>query len=712
MLRPPRRVTRNALKIARLPLLARARSSLGRHEPLWWHGWALLVVLAAAAAFYLPALRRTGGPWPAPLDDVYIYFGFARSLALGHGLSWFPGNGYSSGCTSVIYPLLLAPGWALGLRGSSLGLFAALLAVGLLVDLCRSLRSVQGGHASSWLVPPLVVSIPLLDWSWFSGMETALLGAVLGRALRAAHRCLVSPPEWRAARQLRLGIWLGVMLLTRPETVALAVPLAIAVVHGARALGTFASLGRTLGPLAATGLGQATVNRVLTGEWAAAGAVRKLIWSVPYTDAMTGLLEVLKNLVVIEHQAFERALGPAPWNLALLTLALLGALLARHRRLGVALLVGLAGTTGLVCLNATARYQNLRYAAPALGMLLASAALGLHALAAGRPHGPGDSGRRRDGRSARLLLAGALGLAAVLGASTQLRAQSEHFARASANILEQQGEVARRLRERAPQPHRVLVNDAGAMPYLSELAPLDGLGLGGFRGLPFARASAHGVPAVVELIERMAPAERPDVLALYPQWWGGLADVFGRRVDAVRIRDNVICAADEKVIYLADWSLLEPPGTTRPGELDRLDVADLVDERAHDHELPAPGAGWVVGATHELPHAPGEPAVARWDAGRIVPRDRIEAFRVRAEVAAGPATLVLRTDVSRPWRLHVEVAQGRAARSILEQPVAPCDEDAWTEIEVPLAGVAGGERIELSSPDSEWRSFNLWLVRP
>ena len=30
------------------------------------------------------------------------------------------------------------------------------------------------------------------------------------------------------------------------------------------------------------------------------------------------------------------------------------------------------------------------------------------------------------------------------------------------------------------------------------------LGLGGFHQLPFARASVHGVPAVVELIERLA----------------------------------------------------------------------------------------------------------------------------------------------------------------------------------------------------------------
>ncbi|KYF55998.1 hypothetical protein BE04_46105, partial [Sorangium cellulosum] len=92
---------------------------------LLWHASAAIPVLGAAAAFYGPALERTGGAWPAPLDDVYIHFGFARAAALGHPFSWIPGNGYSSGGTSLTYPLALAPGYLLGFRGAWLGLFAA-----------------------------------------------------------------------------------------------------------------------------------------------------------------------------------------------------------------------------------------------------------------------------------------------------------------------------------------------------------------------------------------------------------------------------------------------------------------------------------------------------------------------------------------------------------------------------------------------------------
>ena len=104
-----------------------------------WRLWALALTIASAAAFLVPAAIRTAPLFPAPLDDTYIYFGHARSWALGHPFAWYPGNGYSSGATSVLYPLLLAPLWAVGFRASSLGLAAALLAVLYAFKLARSI---------------------------------------------------------------------------------------------------------------------------------------------------------------------------------------------------------------------------------------------------------------------------------------------------------------------------------------------------------------------------------------------------------------------------------------------------------------------------------------------------------------------------------------------------------------------------------------------
>ena len=131
------------------------------------------MVLGVAAAFYVPALRRTGVR-PAPLDDVYIHFDFARSIAQGHPFEWTAGNGYSSGATSLVYPFVLAIGYFIGFRGVWLGVVAAGLAVASVIDLCRSLRVLArvAGRTPRWvplLFAPLVLCVPLVDWSLFSG---------------------------------------------------------------------------------------------------------------------------------------------------------------------------------------------------------------------------------------------------------------------------------------------------------------------------------------------------------------------------------------------------------------------------------------------------------------------------------------------------------------------------------------------------------------
>src|SRR5262249_25118862 len=139
-----------------------------------------LLVAGAGAAFWIPGAARIAWRFPVPLDDVFIHFAFARSAALGHPFAWIPENGYSSGRTSLTYPLALAPGWLAGFRGQHLAIFAAIVACASIVDFARSLRALAPGPIA-WAFPALVLAVPLLDWSLFSGMEIAFFAAVLGR---------------------------------------------------------------------------------------------------------------------------------------------------------------------------------------------------------------------------------------------------------------------------------------------------------------------------------------------------------------------------------------------------------------------------------------------------------------------------------------------------------------------------------------------------
>lgn len=665
--------------------------------------WARLpgfvVFLAAAVAFLGPGFAKAGG-FPAPLDDTYIYFGFARATALGSPLAWVPGNGFSSGATSLLYPLLLAPFWALGLRGAWLGLGAALIAVGALVDLDGRIAEVLGSNRNvrtvRRLVPLALVAVPLLDWSLFSGMETALFAALLGRALAASGRALTAEPHERARAQTHAGLWCAALPLARPEGALVAGCLGLAVVHGARSLKTSGSLLRAMLPLPCVLAAQALLNRALTGEWQAAGAIRKLLTEQPHATGADLTLEFAKNLVVLLHQAFFRAFGGQPGAIALILLAFCAVFLPGKRRLAVALVVGSSGSLLLVCLNATARFQNYRYAAPSQLMLLLAAILGASALTS-----------RIAKLSPRAGMFAALPLLGLMAAPLrEWPKQIDHFARASRNIATQQGEVARRLALLDPRPRRVLVGDAGAIPYLSELPALDGLGLGGYHRLPFARASLHGDAAVVELIERMPPEERPDWMALYPGWWGELPTRFGTRVDSVRIDDNVICAADEKVIYQSNFADLSTSGDDSESDLIEVtDLADLVSEREHEVAFPR-DTGEVIQATRAL-----DDGRRRWDGGRRIAAERTLTFRARPN-REGSVQLRVRTDAqpSEVTTTNVRVTSTEGSSSTVQLTAEACVDAAhWCALTATFT-LRQGDWIALTPAHGELRAFALALV--
>src|SRR3954447_24573116 len=101
---------------------------------------ACMLALGVGAAFWLPALEGARGYFPAPLDDVYIHFDFARSFAQGHPFEWMPGNGYSSGETSPLYAVVLGVGWLVGFRDRGIGAFAAIVAVLAVASFVRSVQ--------------------------------------------------------------------------------------------------------------------------------------------------------------------------------------------------------------------------------------------------------------------------------------------------------------------------------------------------------------------------------------------------------------------------------------------------------------------------------------------------------------------------------------------------------------------------------------------
>ncbi|HEY6081613.1 MAG TPA: hypothetical protein VIW29_22515 [Polyangiaceae bacterium] len=713
-------------------LLARLRPRLHRLaplEPAAYGLWAALLTLVCACRFYSSlrlqttfadvfytptafdaAVQGALGPWSAPLDDVFIHFDFARQASRGHPFEWSPGAGYSSGGTSLLYPFVLVPGIWLGLTGLNLMRWAAVVACVSVFGSLLALRRLFGElpKATSYLLPPVLLCVGALDWSLWSGMEVALLLGLWSLAIVAwddLRRKSADEDSPLAAAAL-LGAAGLLVCATRPEGIGALGVLALTALWDFRRRKPAQLLvmgALILIPALCLLVTHAVANKLLTGDSTAAGALVKLEAHHPYL-ARDQVIEAwwfhfkYQVLRVTQYHFTDVALvGWFAWLIAAY------ALLARPtRRPAIVLWLSLLSWIGVVAFNGQVRWQNERYTMPAVAWLLCAAALGLGAALS----------QMRRGRPLTFVPA----LAGVVLAGVfmwrqlpRFREQLWFFGRASRNIYDQHVRTGRTLRDDVhPQPRRVLVGDAGAIPYVSDVPALDIIGLGGFKGLPFARATRQHVGAGIELLERLRSSERPDILAIYPGWWGDFPLWFGKRIGEVPVRGNVICGGASKVLYRPRWESLdrsEQPVSLLAGERrrDGVDMVDLVSEKAHGYALSSGQVGFVL--MKMLPN-PSQPRLDLWDAGRIVPGGVRESFTLSGLDPTRPVTLIVRAAPTEKLRLTVEGDPN------LEKQVELPARDGWLEQRIEL-GVPGVSRLPLRLvTDAEHVFFHVWAVQP
>ncbi len=709
-------------------IAARFASGISRVEPWLYALYAGACTLAVARVFYgsmHQQLAATAGlapaglrQWSAPLDDVFIHFDLARATARGHPFQWSEGNGYSSGGTSLSYPFVLAFGYWVGFRQLRLMLWAGIVAtVCVLATLLAARRLFRGlPRFAAWLAPPALLCVGALDWSLWSGMEVALLLALWGAGLHAAYDLVEPDAEAASGRRASLrrawvlGIWCALLVATRPEAVVLC---ALFAGWGAlaerRRAGGLASLGVLVGatsPALALLLGHALANLVFTGDTTAAGALVKLEIYHPRLTAAevwqlwTVHLAYQVRRIAEYHMSDAVGFGWIPWGLSLLALCF-----EKTRRPALLLLLGAIGWTLLVAFNGQVRWQNERYAMPALAWLLLAAALGTAALLSGAA---AWMQRRRAAHASSAVVAVALVGAFVWHELPRFREQVWFFGRASRNVRDQHLVAGSRLRAMNPPPHRVLVGDAGAIPYAADLPALDMIGLGGYHGLPFARATRWGVSAALELVERMPAGDRPDLMAIYPSWWERLPLWFGERVDEVPVTGNVICGGPIKVVYRVDWSPLDrgaAPTSLEPGErvVDAVDFADLVSEKQHGWTVTPP----IAEVDMKLLPDPKNPKRDLWDAGRLVHAGSTERFVLRGLGTGRPLRLVVRSAPPARAEVLVTLDGQRAGRLVLDAA------DAWNEpsLVVPAARVKETLAVEFVSTDRDRMLFHLWAAQ-
>jgi hypothetical protein len=662
-----------------------APDSRGRRALAYAPAGALSVVLAAITL--REVLTRSGGP-AAPLDDTYIHFQYARSIAELHPFQYTPGAEPTPGATSLLWPLLLAPFYALGLHGEQLIWVAWTFGFVALAALSVETKRLADGLVDSKVAIAaggLVLAFGGHAWFAASGMEVIPFAFLLARSTRRAVEWMENDaPE--LYRELLLLAFLTPLM--RPEGAVASLLIASALLvrpHRGRRLHAVPAL---LGPLTPS-----LVSLVATGQALASTAVAKWLPLNPYFRGARLVQAVTNNVVLF----FETLLDGRLWTsvflpeggrsvaaAALLAIPVIG--LRRGRRARGFAVFAMAIAILLPTTYETFLVNRVRYIWPFAWAWF----IGLGALS----ELGGDAVERLLGRAhvraqgLSLLSAGAaLGLLA-----SRLRASIEDVATSAQAVTFQQVSISRWAHKTLPPEARIGVNDTGAMAYLSDHTTFDVVGLT-TRGE--ARYWTAGPGSRFEHYERLPRSRLPTHFIVYPEWFAVDA-VLGEEL-ASRSVSHTILGGYTMAAYRASYELLgsgahptDAAFRARP-ELDALDVADIDDEGAHSYAL--------LDATRET-----DVVVAGSDrADGARQKRRRDTFSLR--VAPGGA-LVARWGSAGPAHLRVSVDG-----NVIAEPVLTSGQWQEMSVEIPRTVTPGAHAIRVDALDAEFDSLHYWSYR-
>ena len=566
--------------VADAPLFAELRARIRGFARAHALRGALTAGLAFLAARAI--LRTTGGVPAVPLDDAFIHFQYARSLWEGRGLAFSPGAEPVAGATSLLWPLLLAVPYGLGLRAERI-IWAAwalgFVALGMLGYETR--RASERVLSSDGALAAELMVFAFGGHLWFaaSGMEVVPLAWLLMRTARRAAEWLETEPSARPSpRELLVLAWVGPLL--RPEgvlaTLGVAVTLGVGARGKQRALAAAALAGSAL---------PAVVNALLTGSATTTTALVKWLPLSPYHTAPGQLSHaIFANVELL----FGTLLNGEIWSAVFLphgsglflwfALPLLVALGWQRGALARALLI--AGVGAGILLPTTYDsflWNRLRY----LWAFQAAWLIGVAALAdwvgmlAARYAPPLER--------VRLLVSGA----AIGGLVSHAEWTLDDLATSANAIRLQQAALGQWAKDALPSNARIGVNDTGAIGYFSGRRIFDVVGLT-TRGE--ARYWVAGSGSRFEHYERLGAARLPTTFIVYPEWFA-LPALFGEYRTERRVPGATILGGETMVAYDADYSRLGSgalPSTQAHDPallIDELDVADLESESQHRYAL-------------------------------------------------------------------------------------------------------------------------------
>jgi len=650
-------------------------------------------------------LGKLGHPG-ATLDDSFIHFQYARAFAEGHPLRFESGEPISTGATSLLWPLVLAPFYLVGFRDLAILWPAWLLSFAALTMLAQEIYRITrplAGQAAALSAGAMVPAFGGLVWCAASGMEAVPFAWAIARSVRLSAEWAEGERGSRCLRELVAFSWLAVLL--RPEgavfTVAASVTL---LVFPAR------TRAKALLPLALPLL-VPLLLRILSGSALSSTAHVKLLVGNPYYtgDALWGAAEYNFKLLLVTllngriwSAEFLPAGGAAIGVIGLAAIVAMGVREGRSWR--ALLVVMLAAGIVIPCFYVSFLWNRLRYLWPfAPGWFV-----GLGCLA--RLLGDGLGLIRARWRVVTPILGGCfVGLLA-----SHLDGTLDDIVASASGIDRQQVKLGRWSKGHLPQDARIGLNDTGAIAYFSDRHTFDVVGL-------TTPGEGHywvaGPGSRLEHYERLAKSEPnrlPTHFIVYPEWMA-CDGILGTALTEAVVLDSTVLGGTTMRAYQADWSLLgsgDLPWTAGfdiADRLDVLDVADLESEAEHDYDLAGTRDGQNVARFD--PAADPDPAS---DADPVGHEARIVADGGRVNRRAERFVLHLREGSKARVIARLESRVGnvlrvRAAGRVLPSVVLAANA-TWfeTQFDIPAEAVKSETPVEITSTQP-FAAFHYWV---
>ena len=656
---------------------------------------ALLALVLASNGLFLVLTFDVARRWFVPLDDAYIYFQYAARAAGGDPFSYQPGAGFSTGATSPLYPLLLAPFAALmemralaGLTAVLSFLWKFLAAAGVYTATLRLARH----RAPALLAGSLTALSGVLTYGVMNGMETGMFAAALALALAA----LASP---RKATRGRMGLVSGLLAwatLARPEAALIPATLLVVSLWPRWRLKEYrAAFLMSLIPVCLYIL----VCFIQTGAIGTSTASSKLITAHPYQSEAVMAGRALAQADELLRLKATAELGLPPVFLLAASAGLIW--LARRRRLDAAVFL-LPLIVSLFSVNPF--LNSARYFAAFLPVLIVLWVIGAWAFVIWL---------RKSGGAWIWRVAV---VASLLAVAPTLFGRAREFSQHAAEMDRMHFEAGEWIDENLPEEAVVGVHDAGILAGAGNRPIVD------FNGLvspEFFNISASTPGGLYETIAGMPFSKRPTHHASFPSWLHPALRT--ETLARFPFEQNDWASGETLTVWGAaifdTTAPLRPVDWPKPWEsgwqiLDSINHAELESEAAHDY-TPELTNRWELDPFSFLRRLPAsrDSALVLTEGGRLLTGE--ESFNLRCHPAR-PGRLVIRCRAERPALLAIHVGDHNEEMRLRDTP----GEFQELCLDVPPGAFEGEEvevRVELerggpNTPEGV-EIYRAWLMQ-